>query len=85
MDQHERRNVEARDLEASGTSRRFLNSYYVMLKHRGAKDWFTGISLDTPEDSNFATNRHHIFPKALLRKNGFSEENKIQRAIIKEL
>ena len=43
MDKHERRNVEARDLEASGISGRFLNSYYVMLKHRGAKDGFTGI------------------------------------------
>ena len=41
--------------------------------------------MNTPEDSNFTTNLHHIFPKALLRKNGFSEENKIQRAIINEL
>ena len=81
MDQRGRLNIEARDLEGSGTNGRFFNSYYVMLKHRGAKDWFTGVSLDSPEDSNFATNRHHIFPRALLRKNGFSDDNKIQRAI----
>ncbi|MDB0012021.1 DUF262 domain-containing protein [Paracoccaceae bacterium] len=85
LDQRGRLTIEARDLEGSGTNGRFFNSYYVMLKHRGAKDWFTGVSLDSPEDSNFATNRHHIFPKALLRKSGFSEDNKIQRAIINEL
>ena len=85
LDQRGRLNIEARDLEGSGTNGRFFNSFYVMLKHRGAKDWFTGVSLDSPEDKNFATNRHHIFPRALLKKSGFSEDNKIQRAIINEL
>ena len=85
IDQRGRVNLEANDLEGSGADGRIFNTFYVMLKHKGAQDWFTGVSLDSPEDSDFATHKHHIFPKALLVRNGYSEQNKIQNALMNEI
>jgi hypothetical protein len=85
VDQRGRINLEANDLEGSGADGRIFNTFYVMLKHKGAQDWFTGVSLDSPEDSDFATHKHHIFPKALLVRNGYSEQNKIQNALMNEI
>ena len=85
IDQRGRLKIEPSDLEGSGADGRYFNTFYVMLKHRAAQDWYTGVSLDSPENKNFALNRHHIFPKALLKKHGYSENNKIQSAIINEI
>ena len=85
VDQRGRLEIHANDLEGSGPDGRIFNTFYVMLKHKGAQDWFSGVSLDNPEDKEFATHRHHIFPKALLVRNGFSEQNKIQNALINEI
>lgn len=85
IDQRGRLKVEPSDLEGSGADGRYFNTFYVMLKHRAAQDWYTGVSLDSPENKNFAINRHHIFPRALLKKHGYSESNKIQNAIVNEI
>ncbi len=85
VDQRGRIKVEPTDLEGSGADGRYFNTFYVMLKHRAAQDWYTGVSLDSPENKNFAINRHHIFPRALLKKQGYSESNKIQKAIVNEI
>ena len=85
VDQRGRIKLKASDLEGSGADSRIFNTYYVMLKHKGAQDWFTGVSIDSPEDSDFGTHRHHIFPKAHLVRQGYSEQNKIQNALMNEI
>lgn len=85
IDQRGRIKIEATDLEGEGLDSRFFSTFYIMLKHKGAKDWFSGVSLDRPKDSDFADHRHHIFPKALLERNGYSEHNKLQSALINEI
>ena len=56
-----------------------------MLKNRGARDWFNGLKIDDGTSLNLATHRHHVFPKAYLEKNGFSEKNEIHSATINEI
>lgn len=50
----------------------FLTSLFVVVRRRRAKDWFRDIELSAtnvgPSDQ---LELHHIFPKALLRKNGY--------------
>ncbi len=65
--------VEARDIEGAASTSAFFNLFYVMLRQRQAKDWFLGITLGAVSDSPFTIDKHHIFPKAFLLKNGYSE------------
>jgi hypothetical protein len=85
VDQRGRLKIEPSDLEGQGSDGRLFNTFHVMLKHYGAQDWVTGVSLDSPENSGFSTDRHHIFPKSLLKTAGYSDQNKIQKALINEI
>ena len=45
VDQRGRINLEANDLEGSGADGRIFNTFYVMLKHKGAQDWLSLIHI----------------------------------------
>ena len=85
MDQRGRLTVEHTDLQGAGVNSRFYTIFYIMLKNRGARDWFNGLKIDEGTSVNLATHRHHIFPKAYLEKNGLSEKNEIHSATINEI
>lgn len=55
------------------TPARFYPLLHIMSRVCGAKDWGTGKTLPNHEPSaGTALELHHIFPKAYLRKNGYS-------------
>ena len=85
MDQRGRLTVENTDLQGAGVNSRFYRTFYIMLKNRGARDWFNGLKIDEGTSVNLATHRHHIFPKAYLEKHGLSEKNEIHSATINEI
>ena len=59
---------------------------YVLTKANGAVDWFNGLPLDAPKGSTYAIHSHHIFPQALLyREGGYDAENHLHRQIVNEI
>jgi hypothetical protein len=64
--------IEAGDLASRGASSPLFSLSYLALKDAGAKDWFSGLGLSlTHQGRLHFIQWHHIFPKALLKENGF--------------
>lgn len=84
IEQRGRIEIQSSDLEGQGAESRFFNTYCIMLSKNNAKDWFNGLAIDQ-NTTNFSLHKHHIFPIALLKRNGYSSENKIQNGLINEL
>lgn len=67
------RNVGPQNFNFNRTAARFYPLLHIMSRVGGAKDWGTGKTLPDHEPSTeTALELHHIFPKAYLRKNGYS-------------
>jgi hypothetical protein len=64
--------IEPGDLQARGANSPLFSLAYLALKDAGAKDWFSGLGLSlTHQGRLHFIQWHHIYPKALLRDNGF--------------
>ncbi|MBK9080731.1 MAG: DUF262 domain-containing protein [Rhizobiales bacterium] len=64
--------IEPGDLQGRGANSPLFSLAYLALKDAGAKDWFSGLGLSlTHQGRLHFIQWHHIFPKALLRENGF--------------
>ena len=85
LDQRGRLSVQDVDLQGAGINSKFYRTFYIYLKNSGARDWFNGLKIDDGTSSNLVTHRHHIFPKAFLEKNGFSDDNEFHSATINEI
>ena len=56
---------------------------YAAAKRKGAKDWFTGVSLSKDMvGSDHQIEVHHIFPKAILKREGVSRYDRDEIAKI---
>lgn len=64
--------IESGDLASRGANSPLFSLSYLALKDAGAKDWFSGLGLSlTHQGRLHFIQWHHIFPKALLKENGF--------------
>ncbi len=60
--------VDSEDIANKGRRSPFFSMLYFVLKQNGVKDWWTGLSLsDKHLGRSHRIQRHHIFPKSLLR------------------
>ena len=84
IEQRGRIEIQSSDLEGQGADSRFFNPYCIMLAQNNAKDWFNGIPINQNTNS-FSLHKHHVFPVALLKRNGFSSDNKIQNDLVNEI
>lgn len=76
--------LEASDLTGAGIASAVAHFSYVVARAREARDWFTGIRLyDKAVGKSNGLESHHIFPKAVLKKAGFSSSD--DRKTINEL
>lgn len=67
------RTVGPENFNFNRTSARFYPLMHIMSRVCGAKDWGTGKTLPDHESSpQTSLELHHIFPKAYLRKNGYT-------------
>ncbi|MEZ0171646.1 DUF262 domain-containing protein [Microvirga sp. TS319] len=67
-----RLHIEAGDLAGRGAGSPLFSLAYLALKDAGAKDWFSGLGLSlTHQGRLHFIQWHHIFPKALLKENGY--------------
>jgi hypothetical protein len=67
-----RLHIEPGDMAGRGANSPLFALSYLALKDGGASDWFSGLGLSLTHQGrlNFIQ-WHHIFPKALLKENGF--------------
>lgn len=64
--------IEPGDLVGRGASSPLFSLAYLALKNAGARDWYSGLGLSlTHQGRLHFIQWHHIFPKALLKENGF--------------
>ncbi len=69
--------VDIDDLVNRGIRSPFFSMLYFVLKHNGAKDWFSGLKLSERHTGRAHTIQyHHIFPKSLLRDPKFGYDKK---------
>jgi hypothetical protein len=67
-----RLNIEPSDLANRGSNSPLFSLAYLALKDAGAKDWFSGLGLSlTHQGKLHFVQWHHIFPKSLLKEEGY--------------
>ena len=50
----------------------------IVARHRDARDWFTGVRIYDPvTGKSIEGERHHIFPRRVLQKDGFDDTTRI--------
>lgn len=86
IDQRGRIEVKSADLEGRGPLHPLYRMSYILTKANGAVDWFNGLPLDVAKGSAYAIHSHHIFPQALLyRDGGYDAENHLHRQMVNEI
>ncbi|MCA9497497.1 MAG: hypothetical protein KC589_11245, partial [Nanoarchaeota archaeon] len=70
--------VKPSDLEGAPLNSPFFNMTFILSKHEGALDWFTGIKLHSNLNGKiYELEKHHIFPKDFLKKRGYKSREDI--------
>ena len=78
--------VKASDLEGRGVQHPLHRIALMLAKAHGAVDWFNGIPLRSkPQGQAYSIHRHHIFPQAVLYKNGYDRDSHLHRKIVNEI
>jgi hypothetical protein len=78
--------VEPRDLERRGANATVYPMTYIVMRARGARDWFNGQPLYSKNAGViYGLERHHIFPQAVLYANGYSSANRVHKEMVNEI
>ena len=86
VDQRGRIKLEASDLEGRSIQHPIYRMLYILIKSKGAIDWFNGSPLDVTHGQSYAIHNHHIFPSSLLWKlNKYNVNNHLHKKIINEI
>ncbi len=74
VENYGRLHVEESELRGRGIRSPLFSLAYLALKYSGAKDWKTGLGLSLTHQGNLHyIEYHHIFPRSILRKEGFEK------------
>ncbi len=84
-DQRGRIEVKPADLEGRGSGHPLYKMLYIITKHRKAIDWANGGSIYDTIGDYYSIQSHHIFPQAVLYKNGFDSENHLDKKKVNEI
>lgn len=85
IDQRGRLAIKAADLEGRGLTHPLYKMVAIVVKAMGAVDWFNGAPLGAVVGEAYHLHSHHIFPQALLYKNGYDRENHLHRKVVNEI
>lgn len=86
IDQRGRIDVKSADLEGRGPLHPLYRMAYVLTKANGGVDWFNGLPLDVERGTTYSIQSHHIFPQALLYRDGrYDPENHLHRQLVNEI
>jgi hypothetical protein len=86
IDQRGRIKVKPSDFEGRSAAHPLYRMTYILVKAKGAVDWFNGIPLSKNVGPSYELNSHHIFPTSLLYSDGkYSSENHLHKKIVNEI
>jgi len=84
-DQRGRIEVKPSDLEGRGANHPLHKMLYTVTKHAKAVDWSNGSPITGTIGDYYSIQSHHIFPQALLYKNGYDSENHLDKKKVNEI
>lgn len=84
-DQRGRIEIKPDDLQGRGAGHPLYRMLYVIAKSNKAIDWANGGSIQDTIGDYYSIQSHHIFPQALLYKNGFDAENHLDKQKVNEI
>ncbi len=84
-DQRGRIEIKPTDLEGRGAGHPLHRMLYILTKYNKAIDWANGGSLQDTMGDYYSVQSHHIFPQAVLYRNGFSSENHLDKQKVNEI
>jgi len=74
--------VSLKNLEGAPVTSPLFNMAFVVAKSKGAVDWFNGIRLHSGlVGKAYKLNKHHIFPKGLLRERGYYKDRESRKMV----
>jgi len=85
IEQRGRIEVKSDDFEGRTAQHPLYRMVYILMKARGAVDWFNGVPLGKTVGASYALHSHHIFPQALLYRSGFDADNHVHRQMVNEI
>ncbi|MCD6217131.1 DUF262 domain-containing protein [bacterium] len=86
IDQRGRIDLKESDIDGRGIQQPVYRMTHIIIKRKGAVDWFNGSPLDTPIGSSYAIHSHHIFPSSVLyNAGGYNSENHLHKKIVNEI
>lgn len=84
-DQRGRIEIKPSDLDGRGANHPVHRLLYILAKSKKAVDWANGGSLQDTIGDYYSIQSHHIFPQALLYRNGYDSENHLHKQKVNEL
>jgi len=73
------------DLEGRGSGHPLHRMLYVLTRYNKATDWANGGSLQDTMGDYYSIQSHHVFPQAVLYKNGYDSENHLDKQRVNEI
>lgn len=84
-DQRGRIEIKPSDLEGRGSGHPLHRMLYILTRYNKATDWANGGSLQDTMGDYYSIQSHHVFPQAVLYKNGYNSENHLDKQRVNEI
>lgn len=86
IDQRGRIKLEPSDLEGKQIQHPIYKMFFILVKAKGAIDWFNGVPLYFTHGKIYSIHNHHIFPVSLLwRSKKFNVNNHYHKKLVNEI
>ncbi|MBD3204457.1 DUF262 domain-containing protein [Candidatus Woesearchaeota archaeon] len=73
------------NLISRGVGHPLYNMTNIVIRFRGGVDWSNNMSLEQPYGKKYKIERHHIFPKSILKKKGYDTNILHYRSMVHEI
>jgi hypothetical protein len=74
------------NLDTRGVGHPFYNMSVILIRAKNGIDWSNGLAMGQPIGEEFSLQRHHIFPRSVLKEAGYETgENLIHRKRVNEI
>jgi hypothetical protein len=84
-DQRGRIEIKPSDLEGRGSGHPLHRMLYILTRYNKATDWANGGSLQDTMGDYYSIQSHHVFPQAVLYRNGYNSENHLDKQRVNEI
>jgi len=85
IEQRGRIQLEPENVKGKSILHPIYKMLYVIIKSKGAIDWFNGSPLDITYGKHYSIQSHHIFPKSILYRDKFDSKDSLDIKIVNEI